>query len=526
MGKGELLGSGRRTTWARAEAVSAMESVAARISALAARETRFSSCIRGPLFDFSSNLVDGTVGGERGALLPADEMAGMVSGEVDAAVGFNEPGDRQTVAAAEAADPGAQIVRNHAPIDVDGFGELLAVAGVQQLDCLARGVQLGLDVGQLADRHAILDGVSADHDARRGEEFGAGIPDDRDCLIQVREAAVDVVVLLPESARLPGNLVAGVVGDATDDGDDVGGEVGLNGLKHRERHGADAVIGSDGLSLAALAVEIGDRDAVRGFADFADFGAIADNVAETLAEGHRNLVHAADGLEHGGLPVDHLLGHQALPQVGVEQGVHGKGVDGSRALLARAGWYGEAGTLGAFVEQVGLEIAVLNQKGDHALLVLCGNLLVEGALLDAFGEQLGDMAAGVVHHLPLLHWLPVVQVVGLHERTAGGVDFNLKRNAEFLAIAQHGGVDRRQAGGTDVLVVAFFKSAGLREAIGEFNLGTLADRPVASADARFAGLEQGTSIPKFSELVCGNQSGDAAAENHYARAVARHLSQG
>src|SRR5271154_4658949 len=118
MGKGELLGSGRRTTWARAEAASAVESVAARMTALAAEETRLSSCIRGPLFDFSSNLVDGAVGGERRALLPPDKMAGMVAGEVDAAVGFNEPGDRQTVATAEAADPGAKVVGNHPPIDV------------------------------------------------------------------------------------------------------------------------------------------------------------------------------------------------------------------------------------------------------------------------------------------------------------------------------------------------------------------------------------------------------------------------
>src|SRR5271170_4878790 len=125
MGKGELLGSGSRTTCARAEVARPVDSVAAKRSVLAARETRFSSCIWSPLFDFSSDLVDGAVGRERGAFLPTDKVAGVVTSEVDTAVGFEETLNRRSPAA-EAADPGTQVVRDHAPVDVDGFGEILA----------------------------------------------------------------------------------------------------------------------------------------------------------------------------------------------------------------------------------------------------------------------------------------------------------------------------------------------------------------------------------------------------------------
>ena len=43
-----------------------------------------------------------------------------------------------------------------------------------------------------------------------------------------------------------------------DDGCDIGREVGVDILERGERHGADAVIGIDGLDAAADAVLIGD----------------------------------------------------------------------------------------------------------------------------------------------------------------------------------------------------------------------------------------------------------------------------
>ena len=71
------------------------------------------------------------------------------------------------------------------------------------------------------------------------------------------------------------------------------------------------------------------------------------------------------------------------------------GVD-DRRLLGGAGRNFVAGAIGAAEEQIGIEIAVLAQKLDHALAIAGGDLLVERALLDALGEQLADMAARVV----------------------------------------------------------------------------------------------------------------------------------
>ncbi len=79
-------------------------------------------------------------------------------------------------------------------------------------------------------------------------------------------------------------------------------------------------------------------------------------------EGVGDAVHAADGLEHGGLPVDHFFGHHALPEIGVEQRVHGQRIDGDGILFAGARRDLEAGALGAFEKQVGLQIAVLHAE--------------------------------------------------------------------------------------------------------------------------------------------------------------------
>ena len=42
-------------------------------------------------------------------------------------------------------DPRAEVVRDPAPTDIDGIGEIFAMAGMQQIDGAARGFELGLD---------------------------------------------------------------------------------------------------------------------------------------------------------------------------------------------------------------------------------------------------------------------------------------------------------------------------------------------------------------------------------------------
>ena len=81
-----------------------------------------------------------------------------------------------------------------------------------------------------------------------------------------------------------------------------------------------------------------------------NYGAVANDGAECFVKGVGDAIHAADGLEHGGLPVNDFFCEHALPQIGVEEGVHGEGVDGLGHFFARARRNLEARALGAFKE--------------------------------------------------------------------------------------------------------------------------------------------------------------------------------
>ena len=62
-----------------------------------------------------------------------------------------------------------------------------------------------------------VEAVAADQDAALAEEVGGGKPDGTAAGGEELEAAVDVVVLLPEAAALPGDFVGAGVGALVDD---------------------------------------------------------------------------------------------------------------------------------------------------------------------------------------------------------------------------------------------------------------------------------------------------------------------
>jgi hypothetical protein len=88
---------------------------------------------------------------------------------------------------------------------------------------------------------------------------------------------------------------------------DIGGEISVDVAKNGKRDVGDAVLGFDGLCLSALRVEIGDGDPGAVVANLLDDGLIADDLAELLRECLGDMVHPADGLKHGGLPIDGVL---------------------------------------------------------------------------------------------------------------------------------------------------------------------------------------------------------------------------
>src|SRR6185437_8779693 len=87
--------------------------------------------------DAGADHLDGAQGGERGTLLPGIDVADVVAGEVEGAVGLDQhlvPRIQSRSVAAEPADPGAQVPGHAAPAHVDAFLEFMAVSRMQLLD--------------------------------------------------------------------------------------------------------------------------------------------------------------------------------------------------------------------------------------------------------------------------------------------------------------------------------------------------------------------------------------------------------
>src|SRR5580693_3911801 len=171
MGNGELLGSGTRETLLCAARRCGIASSTASVAMSMVLRSKVSS-----ILDAYAELIDDAIGRERRAFLPADQVAGVIAGEVDAAIGDEQRFGRDIAGAAKAADPGAEIVGNFSPADVHRPGEVFAVAGVQQFDGLAGGVKFRFHGGQGAERRPVFDGVSGDDHAALREEARAWIP--------------------------------------------------------------------------------------------------------------------------------------------------------------------------------------------------------------------------------------------------------------------------------------------------------------------------------------------------------------
>ena len=73
-------------------------------------------------------------------------------------------------------------------------------------------------------------------------------------------------------------------------------------------------------------------------------------------------------------------------------------------------------------------------------------------------------------------------------------------------------MDRRDAGGAGVEIVASLPLADLGGAVGELDFGALANRPAATAGA-IAGFEDGAFEACLAQFVGRDHAGDASAEN-------------
>ena len=95
--------------------------------------------------------IEGPVGRQGCALLPAYDVTGVVAGHKDAALRLDPELVARRGAGFEVADPGSQVVGNVSPADVDGVLQLLRAAGMQEFNGLSRGLPV-LPAGRAACR--------------------------------------------------------------------------------------------------------------------------------------------------------------------------------------------------------------------------------------------------------------------------------------------------------------------------------------------------------------------------------------
>lgn len=372
------------------------------------------------------DAFDGVVGGEDCAFLPGDEVREVVAGEVCFALGFFKLCVGRGAAGDEVVREAAEGVWDLGPCDIDRFGEQVGAAWVKELNGLTGGFELCFDGGECAEggelaggsaaeaANELLLGVEASNQDPSGrEEFIGGVPDEVDFVFEEGDATVDVVLFLPEAWRLPGDFIERNHGHACECLLGFGREVVFGFGEDWQRQGADAEVGGDGLGCAGFGVS--DGDALAGGGDLGDGTLVVDHVAERVCEAVCDAIHTADGLEHGGLPVDLLFvelagGHVGGEEFGEVERFVQNGVD-----RACTGASDEACARSAGVTSIFVEVAEVLKEFEKTGSFFFGELVVEGVFVDRFREEFGEIAACVVDDLSLLDGVAVVELWRLHE---------------------------------------------------------------------------------------------------------------
>jgi hypothetical protein len=176
----------------------------------------------------------------------------------------------------------------------------------------------------------------------------------------------------------------------------------------------------------------------------------------------RDAIHAADGLEHGGLPVDLLLVEFPFGEVSGEELGEFERLVQDGFSRAGGGRCDEASAGRAEILAVAIEIAETMQEVEKTAGVLCGEFVVECVSVDGLREKLGEVASRIVDDLALFDRFAEIENVGLHSSGARGVDLDFEGNAQLLTVSKQMGVDGGNAGGARVEVGVALPFAGLR----------------------------------------------------------------
>ncbi len=338
--------------------------------------------------------------------------------------------------------------------------------------------------------------------------------------------AVHAVLVLPEALlHLDADLADQGVGHPADRLLELRRHLQVHGPQDRQRDAAHHVVGRLGPRLAGLGVEVVDGDRLVVLGDRLDLVLQLDLHLQVPHEALGQFVHAADRLEHGALLVEVGDRAQHLPRARLQDVGHGIGL-GPRPRAGIHARTGVDGRLAAFRADV-LEVlagqhALGAQVVEEQLLVAGAEFGVQRALAHLLGQQLVGVAAHVGGHLHLLD-----RLAGQRARAALIEDARLvvvvveqlHAHAELLGVVQVALVEVGDPPGAGVDVIAFVEVAGLRLAAHFGQLGPLAGRPRAAAEA-VARFQHRHLVAGVRQLVGRGQAGHARAQHDHLLALA------
>nr|GEU28535.1 hypothetical protein [Tanacetum cinerariifolium] len=338
-------------------------------------------------------------------------------------------------------------------------------------------------------------------------------------------AAVDMVVLFPEAAlHLQADLAHRRIRHGCHGLLECVRKIGVDLAQHRQRDRAQAVVGADARHLAADRILVGDGHALVALADVLHLGAVADHLAQAFFECLGNGVHAAHGLEHGGLHREVLHRAVHVAKLGLQQVLEPQRVRrlarSRRHAGARVDRVAASRTARVF-QILGRELALVHQVIEQQALVVGAQALIELRILDRLGQQFIDMAAHVgldfldAHALVGEH----TGVFGIDIRVVVFVDHHFQRHFEQAGVMQRGAVVQRDAPWTVVDIVAFVELASLFFAteFGQRKAPAGALAPAAGKAARFQDL---ALVAQLAQLEGGGQPGQPGAQDHHFFALA------
>ena len=242
--------------------------------------------------------------------------------------------------------------------------------------------------------------------------------------------AENLVVFLPEAAlHLQPHLGARAIRRGLHRRHGFRRQVDVEALQNRQRQARHAVVGLDLRHRPALHVLVRDLHAFVRLVDRHDLGAEGDLVAELALKAFRELIHAADRLEHRRHARTFDDGPDAIAEARLQQ----------RLEVVRVARSASGGLLVRVIG--GIEVAFADEEGDEPLLVLGGQRPIELILIDGLRHQLAGVADHVGLDFPepdaLAGQRPDRFSLVVEVRRLVLVDEHLQRHAELFAVTQH-----------------------------------------------------------------------------------------